>query len=304
MRAGWLPVGWGRRAADRWCRRVRRECLGSGGACVLGVGAVAAVLGAAVLGAAAWRTAGVRFNTSASLPRGLYRLVGPAGPVRRGELVLACPPAPMAALARARGYLPRGSCPGGVQALGKMIAAVGGDLVEVSAAGLKVNGVPLTESGALAADARGRPLPRWPAGRYRVRPGKVWLYAPHRRSLDSRYFGPVAAGKVIGRLTPLATAGGAAPLKLAARLRCVGTPTPPLVTKGGARPSPGMDGPGRVAAAPGPLPTIPFATLSWIRGAALDAYFFAWTLLCCNAGTQKVLAKSLGVLVHDSVNVG
>jgi conjugative transfer signal peptidase TraF len=215
----------------RWAR-------GAGG--VARLAALALGAAAAVLAAAALRGGGLRVNPSASLPRGLYRLAPAGGPPRRGDLVLACPPAGLAALARRRGYLPAGRCPGRVQPLGKLVLAAAGDVLEVSAGGLRLNGLALPATAPLAADARSRPLPRWASGRYRVRPREVWLVASHPRSLDSRYFGPVDAAQVLGRLTPLATAGGADPAPLAALLRGAaprgwpagGRPEPPRACRG------------------------------------------------------------------------
>jgi conjugative transfer signal peptidase TraF len=160
--------------------------------------------------AAGWQ-AGLRFNLSASLPRGVYLLTPLPRPAARGDLVLACPPPAAAALARRRGYLDAGPCPGGSRPLGKLVLAAAGDWIEIGDGpgagggdgGLVVNGCRLPVGGAPARDTRGRTLPRVGAGRYRVRPGEVWLFSPHRRSFDSRCFGPVAAPEVRGLLHPL-----------------------------------------------------------------------------------------------------
>jgi conjugative transfer signal peptidase TraF len=143
----------------------------------------------------------LRYNTSGSLPRGLYRLTD--APPRPFDLVLVCPPAAAAALARERGYLRRGRCPGGVRPLGKLLLAGPGDEVEVSAAGLSLAGRRAPASQALATDAAGRPLPAIPRGLYPLARGAAWVYAPHPRSFDSRYFGPVSATALRGTLTPL-----------------------------------------------------------------------------------------------------
>jgi conjugative transfer signal peptidase TraF len=145
----------------------------------------------------------LRLNTSASLPRGLYRLT--RRPPRRGSLVLLCPPPAAARLARARGYLPAGPCPGGVAPLGKMLLALPGDTVEISPRGLALDGRPVPLSRLSPADSLGRPLPAAPAGRHRLAPGQVWVYAPHPRSFDSRTFGPVADRLLLGTLEPLWT---------------------------------------------------------------------------------------------------
>jgi conjugative transfer signal peptidase TraF len=148
-----------------------------------------------------------RINTSPSLPRGLYLLE--LEPLRRalrpGDLVLACPPPAAAtlALALARGYLDPGSCSGGTKPLGKLVLAVAGDRLELAASGVTLNRCRLPATVSRSADTRGRPLPRFPPGAYRVRTGDIWLFSPHPRSFDSRYFGPVAATGIRGLLHPL-----------------------------------------------------------------------------------------------------
>ncbi|HVT15211.1 MAG TPA: conjugative transfer signal peptidase TraF [Thermoanaerobaculia bacterium] len=167
-------------------------------AVALALAAAAGGIGAAA-GAAGWW-----INTSASLPRGLYRLE--RGPACRGCLVLACAPRWAGELAGGRGYLPRGDCPGGVKPLGKIVLAAEGDWVEVREVGLLVvNGRPVAGSAAQAADRAGRPLPHLARGRWRLGGGEVWLFSPHPRSFDSRYFGPVPAGSVRGVLSPVWT---------------------------------------------------------------------------------------------------
>jgi conjugative transfer signal peptidase TraF len=153
--------------------------------------------------------ASIHFNSSGSLPRGLYlvegRRLGAGGGrrVARGELVLVCPPAGAAALAVERGYLRRGGCAGGSGRLGKLVLAVAGDEVEVGEGGLTVDGCAVQRSASSRGDAAGRPLPHVRAGRYRLRGGEVWLFSPHPRSFDSRYFGVVRAERIEGRLHPL-----------------------------------------------------------------------------------------------------
>jgi conjugative transfer signal peptidase TraF len=131
--------------------------------------------------------------------------------------VLLCAPAPAAHLARERSYLPAGRCPGGVQPLGKMVLALPGDTVEVSFRGLAVNGLAIPASRASAADRAGRPLRSVPAGVYRLSSHQVWVYAPHPRSFDSRYFGPLPQSRLLGTLRPLWT-GRSAPLEATAAL--------------------------------------------------------------------------------------
>lgn len=58
---------------------------------------------------------------------------------------------------------------------------------------------------AWSADSKGRPLYSWvPANHeYTLKPGELWVWAPHLRSLDSRYHGPVLAAEMHGKAKPL-----------------------------------------------------------------------------------------------------
>ena len=149
---------------------------------------------------------GLTLNFTASLPRGVYLRVDPA--LKRGSLVLVCLPESWAALARERGYLGRGSCPGDTQPLGKRIGAVPGDEVEWASGGLRVNGRLLPKTTPLSRDSRGRPLPHPKRTHLELRPSELLVFASHPRSFDSRYFGAIPRGSVIGTLKPLWTFGG------------------------------------------------------------------------------------------------
>ena len=148
---------------------------------------------------------GLRINGTASMPQGLWQVGAPVVPFRRGEIVTLCPPETLPfRQAAARDYLPAGFCPGGLQPLVKPIAAIAGDLVTVSAAGVMVNGASVPGTASVAWDSAGRPLSPFPAGAYRVAPGALWLLSGHDpRSFDSRYFGPVPARNVQGVARPL-----------------------------------------------------------------------------------------------------
>lgn len=149
--------------------------------------------------------AGVRWNISGSLPRGLYRVT--EGQAHRGAIVTVCLRPRWAALGRERGYVGRGTCPGRTRPLGKPVVAVAGDTVELTRAAITVNGRPLPNSATYPTDRRGRPLPHHPWGRYILQAGELWLFSHyHPRSFDSRYFGPVHDSEVIGIARPLWTA--------------------------------------------------------------------------------------------------
>jgi conjugative transfer signal peptidase TraF len=136
----------------------------------------------------------VVYNATASAPIGYYAVL-PAFPLHPGDLVLVKPPDAARRLASEREYLPTGV------PLVKRIAAVAGELVCAGADGVRVGGVVIAH--ALAVDARGRALPAW-SGCGALGPNEVFLLmADIPASFDSRYFGPVPIGSVIGRLVPL-----------------------------------------------------------------------------------------------------
>lgn len=151
--------------------------------------ALSAAAVAVALTAAAW-AGGVRFNSTPSIPRGLY-LASAFDPAtaERGDLVVACPSAE-AAEAMGR-HLARGPCPGGVVELGKPLAGLPGDTVVVDSASVRVGGVPLPSSAPLFRDRSGHPIrPR--LGPHVLGAGEYWLHAGRvPTSVDSRYLGPV-----------------------------------------------------------------------------------------------------------------
>lgn len=145
---------------------------------------------------------GVRINASPSLPVGLYLASGDSG----AALVEFCPVEPFASFALARGYRDRGTCPDGGTPLLKPVIARAGDLVEISALGIAVNGRLLARTAPLPTDTHGRPLTSWPYGHYVVSPEAIWVASSYsERSFDSRYFGPVATSAIRNHVLPLVT---------------------------------------------------------------------------------------------------
>jgi conjugative transfer signal peptidase TraF len=145
---------------------------------------------------------GLRINRSPSLPIGLYFVATNAS----ANLVEFCPAEPFAALSLLRGYRARGACPDGGAPLLKPVIAKAGDVVELSARGISVNGVLLANTAPLSKDTKGRPLTPWRFGRFPVPPGTVWVASSyHSRSFDSRYFGPISTTTVRHRLKAFLT---------------------------------------------------------------------------------------------------
>src|SRR5450432_233384 len=147
-------------------------------------------------------TLGLRINTSPSLPMGLYIATADAG----ANMVEFCPAEPFATLSIIRGYRDPGTCRDGGAPLLKPVIAKAGDVIELSARGISVNGVFLSNTAPLTRDTKGRPLEAWPFGRFLVAPGTVWVASSyHPRSFDSRYFGPLSTAAIRNRLKAFLT---------------------------------------------------------------------------------------------------
>lgn len=118
--------------------------------------------------------AGLRFNPTPSLPKGIYRIV-PGAP-EKNDFVSFCLDGEFAELALERGYLEPGSCPSGLRPLLKRLAALPGDSVDPYS-------LPIC-----AVDSQGRSMsPALVSGV--VPPGMALVLADHPGSFDSRYFG-------------------------------------------------------------------------------------------------------------------
>jgi len=153
--------------------------------------------------------AGWRINTTASLPRGLWRTVENSGALRVGDVVTFCPPlTPPIRLAQERGYVASGACPGDVEPMLKPVVALAGDQVAVSPLGVHVNGRLLPSSAPLIADSADRPLPILVMTEATVPADSAWVVSSHNpRSYDSRYVGPISTDSITAVLRPLGTEG-------------------------------------------------------------------------------------------------
>ena len=135
--------------------------------------------------------AGIRINTSESIPLGIYR--SSKGPVKKGDFVLFCPPSdPVFDIAKERGYIASGLCPGGYGYMMKNVAGISGDIVAVKDDGVRVNGILLPKSKPLQTDPAGRPLLHFQADSYTLGRSEVLLMSNVcNLSFDGRYFGPI-----------------------------------------------------------------------------------------------------------------
>lgn len=148
--------------------------------------------------------AGIRLNTTPSIPVGIYRLTDDA--IVKGAYVLFCPPpAPVFDMAKARGYLGAGFCPGGYGHLMKKILAVTDDVVAIGPDGVGVNGLLLPLSAPIKADGGGRPLPGYEASWVLGSAEVLVMSDSNRGSFDGRYFGTIQRSQIEGVVRPVYT---------------------------------------------------------------------------------------------------
>ncbi len=145
--------------------------------------------------------AGLRVNLTPSYQLGLWRIEPLTRAVVVGDRIFICPPQiPDFELARDRGYLGHGLCPGWFSPLIKTVVALAGQHVVIDA-DIAVDGVPLAHSAVRPADGAGRVL--MPAAGGIVPAGMVFLFSEFAGSYDSRYFGPIPAADALGLAQPL-----------------------------------------------------------------------------------------------------
>jgi conjugative transfer signal peptidase TraF len=148
---------------------------------------------------------GIRINSTGSYPRGIYWMTN--APITKGSLVIFCP-ADTAVFrqAKERGYINAGFCPGGTGYMIKKILAAANDSVEMSTAGVAVNGVLLPNSKPMNTDLEGRPLSPVKAYIKSLDDRTVLLmsdYSP--KSFDARYFGLMDKAQIISMVRPVWT---------------------------------------------------------------------------------------------------
>lgn len=136
------------------------------------------------------------WNASNSVPIGLYH-VQPVTRLSVTELVAVQPPDLLAAFLDLNGYLPIGV------PMVKRVLALPGQTVCRNGLTIAVDGIDVGD--ARERDGRGRPLPSWKGCRV-IAEGDVFVMNwQSEHSLDGRYFGPLPASAVIGRVVPVWT---------------------------------------------------------------------------------------------------
>lgn len=149
--------------------------------------------------------AGLRVNTTRSIPLGLYRMS--SDPIVKGAYVLWCPPERSEFdLAKERGYIGAGFCPGGYGYMMKKVLATHRDVVSVTDDGVTINETLMPASQPSEVDSMGRPLPRFRVLHHVLSSSEVFMMSDtNPRSFDARYFGPIPRDIIQSRIDPLLT---------------------------------------------------------------------------------------------------
>jgi conjugative transfer signal peptidase TraF len=149
--------------------------------------------------------AGVRVNTTKSIPLGFY--VTANDPVEKGAYVLFCPPpSDWFDDVKERGYIGAGFCPGGYGYLMKRVLAAKTDVVAIGSEGVRVNGVLLPLSKPLQKDKASQPLPNLYIRRLTLKANEFLLMSDvSGKSFDARYFGVITASHIQSVIRPLFT---------------------------------------------------------------------------------------------------
>lgn len=134
------------------------------------------------------------WNGSSSIPIGLYAQINQIP--QKGQLAIIRLPDSTRMLANARGYLPKDA------RLIKPVAAGSGDVVCRHGPIIRING--RLRALARGRDRQQRVLPRWHGCRH-LTTSEVFVLSTVPGSFDSRYFGPIERGNVLGTAVPIWT---------------------------------------------------------------------------------------------------
>ena len=143
------------------------------------------------------KQSGLTYNNSPSEPEGFYWLKPvQAGQIHRGDKVSFCPPVKRADYP----FLQRGFCPGGIAPFFKTVVGVPGDVVDVSARKVSINGHTLANSASMQRSVHLSIALPHAYGTWKLGVGQYWVYGSGlpKYSFDSRYWGRLSGKSVTG----------------------------------------------------------------------------------------------------------
>lgn len=150
---------------------------------------------------------GARFNTSRSIPIGLYWIT--KNPIQKGEYVLFCPPQKtIFQKALKRGYIHSGFCPGGFGYMMKRVLASHNDVVSINSRGVWVNNSFVEHSIPHRTDEKARSLPELTLRQVLLKNSELLLMTDQSDlSFDARYFGLIKRSQIKAVILPILTLG-------------------------------------------------------------------------------------------------
>jgi conjugative transfer signal peptidase TraF len=162
---------------------------------------VTAVIGLAVLIPTALHYSKLRWNRTASVPTGLYRIVD-SEPERAPQYAALClPESTLLTAHKAGADFPWGVCPGGVAPLLKpLYRASAADPITFTERGFEVSGRLLNNTAPKSFSHAAKPLDHVAFGVYTAGVWAISDYNPN--SFDSRYFGPIPESSIRSYLVP------------------------------------------------------------------------------------------------------
>ncbi len=144
----------------------------------------------------------VRWNDSPSVPVGVYLR---DRQFQKGDFVEVCAPDRIVADGIDRGYIPFGGpCYHATRPLVKVLAAIEGDVIDVTPAGITINGRRWPQSRRRYLTRDGEAITNWvPYGRRRLERGRVLVLGTHPDSWDSRVWSDIPSSCVRARWIPI-----------------------------------------------------------------------------------------------------
>ncbi len=148
---------------------------------------------------------GLIVNTTKSIPMGLYIKTGNFEKGRVGDYVQICPPqTPVFLLAKQRGYIGAGYCPGGMGYMLKQVLAAKDDVVSVGGMGVVVNSQWVKNSVPMISDGAGQAMPVLEIKARKLEQSEILLMGIHSsKSFDGRYYGLMQTDQVVSVIEPI-----------------------------------------------------------------------------------------------------
>lgn len=139
---------------------------------------------------------GFRYNMTASLPLGIWKIDKTFTHIERDDYVWFMPPKEISAFAAERGYLKNDTIP-----MLKLVHGLPGDTYSFFDDVVSINNTVIENAKRRQVDSKGRPMTQIEGGI--VPEGQLFVLTPHSHSFDSRYFGPIPMANIIGTAQPV-----------------------------------------------------------------------------------------------------